>query len=173
MNGKMSDRGRKMLIELEGSRSHVYKDHVGFPTIGVGHLLTKGELMSGKIGIGDKVVKYREGLTEDQIDALFRQDLEIYEAVVRQSVMPMLIRSQFDALVSFTFNVGIGEFHEKQNRWIGGFRGSTLLKRINVGRFLEVPEEMRRWIYADGKTSNGLVTRREVEIERWKERGTV
>lgn len=169
MDGRMSDRGRKMLIELEGSRSYAYKDQVGFLTIGVGHLLTKGELMSGKIGIGDEVVKYRDGLTEDHIGRLLQQDLEVYEAVVRQSVMPILTQSQFDVLVSFTFNTGPGEF--RNNKWIGGFRGSTLLKRINVGRFSEVPEEMRRWIYAGGKTLDGLVKRREVEIERWNERG--
>ncbi len=165
----MSDRGRTMLIELEGSRSRAYQDTRGFLTIGVGHLLTTAELMSGKIAIGDEAVKYRDELTEEHIGQLFQQDLEKYEAVVRQSVKPMLTQAQFDALVSFTFNTGVGEF--RKDRWVGGFRGSTLLKRINIGRFSEVPQEMRRWIYAGGETSDGLVARREVEIERWNERG--
>lgn len=155
----MSDRGRSMLIELEGSRSHAYKDVAGFWTIGVGHMLTKDELTSGKINIGGIRVRWREGLSDDQIGHLLAQDLLRFERVVTESVLPPLNTAQFDSLVSFAFNVGAE-----------AFENSTLLKWVNAGRLSEVPEQMRRWIYAGGEMLNGLVRRREVEIERWNER---
>ena len=152
----MSDRGRLMLIELEGSRSHVYRDVVGFITIGVGHMLTKDELSSGRIVIDDERVPYSAGLSDKQIDVLLQQDLRWSEQIVHASVRSMIKQNQFDALVSFTFNTGAGAFSR-----------STLLKKVNAGEFTEVPRQFRRWIFAGGRTWDGLVARREKEIEQW------
>ena len=156
MDRRMSDAGRSMLIELEGSRSHAYHDVAGFMTIGVGHMLTKDELTSGKIIIGDTAVKYRDGLDEGQIGVLLQQDLEEYEAAVNAFVEVELTQWEFDALVSFTFNNGARAFH-----------GSTLRKFINDGRLTEAPEQFRKWIWAAGRTWDGLVRRREIEIKCW------
>jgi lysozyme len=154
----MTPEGRDMLMDLEGVRGEVYKDVAGLPTIGVGHLLTKNELTSGKILIGtaDNVVHYRNGLTHEEIETLLGQDLSGVEFHVNEAVVSALTEQQFDALVSFAFNVGSY-----------AFRASTLLRVINKVQFDKVPEQMRRWIYSGGKTWDGLVARREVEIERW------
>ena len=162
MDGRMSDRGRKMLIELEGSRSHAYRDVAGFLTIGVGHMLTKDELNSGKIQIRGEDVRWRHGLTDDYIGELLAQDLEVYERAVSDNAIPMLRQGQFDALVSFAFNVGVG-----------AFKGSTMLRRLNLGRIADVPQELSRWIFVGGKSYDALIARRKVEIERWNERGDV
>ena len=70
---EMSENGRRLLAQWEGSESRVYRDLAGLPTIGVGHLLTQDELYSGKIYINGEPVRYGEGLTEDQIIALLGQ----------------------------------------------------------------------------------------------------
>ena len=158
----MSDAGRAMLIELEGSRSLAYPDVAGFLTVGVGHMLTRDELSSGKIMIDGERVRWRNGLTEQHIGRLLAHDLFQFERAVCENVIPMLRQNQFDSLVSFAFNVGAA-----------AFRNSTLLRWVNSGRLSEVPEQMRRWIYAGGETRDGLVARREVEIERWNEREVV
>lgn len=145
-----------MLMELEGVRGELYNDVAGLPTIGVGHLLTKSELASGKISIDREMVRYREGLSNEQIDKLFKQDISAYEKAVTRYVIPFLTQQQFDALVSFAFNVGIG-----------AFRRSTLVRLVNKVQYDDVPAQLRRWIYSAGKTWDGLVARREVEIKRW------
>lgn len=157
---RMSDRGRSMLIELEGSRPRAYLDVAGFLTIGVGHMLTRSELTSGKIAIAESAVRWRDGLSDEQIGLLLAQDLGRFEHVVAESVKVDVSQERFDALVSFVFNTGAG-----------AFKRSTLLRWVNAGRLSEVPEQMRRWIYAGGEMHDGLVARREVEIERWNERG--
>jgi lysozyme len=163
----MSDRGRKTLIELEGSRSLAYRDAAGYLTIGVGHMLTKAELSSGKIVIGDDAVRWGDGLSDEQIGQLFQQDLEVYERAVDQAVDVYLYEPQFDALVSFCFNVGIGRF-ATATRAGTGFLGSTLLRRINARELVDVPDQMRRWKWSGGRVLRGLVDRREVEIELWE-----
>ena len=155
----MSADGVDMLTELEGLRTEMYLDVAGLPTIGVGHLLTKDELSSGKINIESESVKYRDGITGEQAMMLLAKDVRRFEDGIARVITSMLAGHQFDALVSFAFNVGVE-----------AFRSSTLLKRINAGRFEDVPAQMRRWIYSGGATWDGLVTRREVEIERWERR---
>ena len=136
----ISDKGKRLLAQWEGSEPHVYRDVAGLPTIGVGHLLTQDELSSGKIYIDGEPVRYGEGLTEDQIIALLGQDLERFENCVTDHVQVDLTQNQFDALVSFAFNVGVT-----------AFRNSTLLRRLNQGDYDEVPNQMRRWVHSGGQ----------------------
>lgn len=152
---RMSPEGRRLLIELESSRADVYADVAGFLTTGVGHMLTKDELSSGKILIDGESIRYGN-LADDQIDALLQQDLRVFESAVNATVIPEIRQSRFDALVSLAFNIGSGAFAR-----------STLLKRINARRFDEVPRQFRRWVFAGGRTQDGLVTRREKEIAAW------
>jgi lysozyme len=153
---QMSQNGRKLLEQWEGVRLNAYKDSAGLLTIGVGHLLTKSELSSGKIDIDGESVKYGNGLTSDQADALLAQDLKPAENTVNNNVKVELNQNQFDALVSFTFNVGGG-----------AFKGSTLLKKLNAGLYGEVPSQLMRWDKAGGKVVPGLEKRRENEVNLW------
>jgi lysozyme len=153
----MSEEGKRKLAEWEGMRLTVYKDVAGFPTIGVGHLLTKDERSSGKIFINGEAVRYAGGLTEQQALDLLAQELTVFEEAVSKAVTVPLTQNQFDALVSFSYNVGLN-----------AFKNSTLLKLLNQGKYAEVPAQLRRWIYAGGKKCKGLVNRREKEVEMWE-----
>ena len=157
---KISQYGLEHLNQSEGSRSKMYKDSAGYPTIGVGHLLTRAERNSGKIYIGVMFLRWRSGLSDKQITSLLDQDLNRFEDSVTRHVKVELTQHQFDALVSFAFNVGTG-----------AFKRSTLLKRVNAEKFSEVPAQFRRWNRAGGKVSRGLKNRREREIRLWLRKG--
>src|SRR5436853_7015410 len=153
---QMSPHGLELLEQWEGFKTTVYKDSAGLPTIGVGHLLTKSELSSGKITINGVPVKYGDGLTEQQVTDLLAQDVQPAAAAVNNNVKVPLNQNQFDALVSFTFNVGGG-----------AFTSSTLLKVLNQGQYDQVPTQLLRWTRAGGQVVQGLVNRRNNEIKLW------
>lgn len=153
---KMSKDGLLLLRQGEGFKNHVYPDSGGAPTIGVGHLLTKSEKSSGKIVINGESVKFKSGLSDQQVLDLLTQDLNPAEDCVNELVRVPLKQNQFDALVSFTFNVGEPSF-----------RNSTLLKSLNAGLYDRVPEQLKRWVYDNGKRVDGLVNRRNNEIGLW------
>lgn len=153
---KISDQGRGLLKDLEDVRTHVYKDQAGFPTIGVGHLLSRDEIYSGKINVLGKYVKYKNGLTLPQVDQLLTLDLGRFERDVDTFVHVKLLQNQFDSLVIFAFNIGVQAFN-----------GSTLLKMLNNSQYDAVPHQMRRWIWAAGAISEGLKNRREKTIAHW------
>lgn len=152
---QMTAHGMKALISREGSRAKMYRDPAGLPTIGVGHLLTRSELQSGKIKIGDDFVDWRNGLIDEQIMQLLDQDNNIAEKAVNDLVQVSLTDNQFDALVSFVFNIGVG-----------AFKRSTLLRKLNAGDYDSVPVQLRRWIYSAGRPI--LTGRREAEVLQWK-----
>jgi lysozyme len=156
MNMTMSDHGKKLLAQWEGFERTMYLDVAGLPTIGVGHLLTENELSSKRIVIDGQALDYTDGLTEQQVYDLLGQDLARFEQAVNEDVEPDLTQNQFDALVSFTFNVGESAFKQ-----------STLLKRLNERDFVDVPNQLRRWNKSGGKKVQGLVNRRENEIKLW------
>jgi lysozyme len=153
---QMSQHGLDLLTQWEGCELKVYNDSAGLPTIGVGHLLTKSELMSGKISIGGVPVKYGAGITQQQAQQLLAQDLDPAEAAVNGGVKVTLNQNQFDALTSFTFNVGVG-----------AFTASTLLRVLNQGQYAQVPDQLMRWTRAGGRVVQGLVNRRQNEIKLW------
>ncbi len=153
---QMSEKGKQLLTKWEGSEANVYLDSAGLKTIGVGHLLTKDELASGKIVINGVAVRYADGLSDQQILDLLGQDLARFEKAVNDGVKVALKQYQFDALTSFSFNVGTGSF-----------QSSSLLKVLNQGKYNEVPDQLRRWVYSGGQKVQGLVNRRENEIKLW------
>ena len=155
-NMQVGQSGKKLFQEWEGLELNEYLDSGGAPTIGVGHLMTRSERMSGKIIINGKGVVYRKGLSVQQCWDLLDQDLDSAEASVNSMVKVPLNQNQFDALVSFVFNVGNN-----------AFRDSTLLKVLNAGHFDQVPTQLRRWIRDNGKIVKGLINRREKEISLW------
>jgi len=156
MSMKVDNKFYDFLTSVEGKYKQVYLDSGGESTIGIGHLLTLSERRSGKIIIGKTTVEYRHGLTEQQVMDLCQQDIRDVVNVINQSVIVTLSQNQFSALVSFVFNVGDE-----------GFRRSTLLRLLNQGRFIDIPTQLRRWKYDNGQVIQGLINRREKEIQLW------
>jgi lysozyme len=156
MQMQVGQRGKNLFKEWEGLITHEYLDSGGAPTIGIGHLLTRSQRTSGKLVIGGRAVDYRDGLTDQQCWDLLDQDLGDSEGTVNEAVKVPMNQNQFDALVSFTFNVGDN-----------AFRRSTLLKLLNQGQYDQVPEQLRRWIRDNGHIVQGLINRREKEIALW------
>lgn len=146
-----------LLVEWEGLKLKVYLDVAKLLTIGIGHLLTKGEKETGFIVIKGQKVPWHYGITKSQAYALKMQDMARFEQAINSSVKVELKQYQYDALVSFAYNVGIA-----------AFQGSTLLKKLNAGQYSEVPAELSKWVKAGGKKIQGLVNRRNNEIKLWK-----
>lgn len=99
-------------------------------------------------------------MSYDQALGLLRTDVSAAEGSVRRLVSVSLSQNQFDALVSFTFNVGGGAFGR-----------STLLQKLNLGGYGSVPGELSKYVVAGGRRSSGLVRRRSAEGNLF-ERGT-
>jgi GH24 family phage-related lysozyme (muramidase) len=117
---KISQQGVKKLEQREGKRNKAYKDTKGIWTIGVGHT-------------GPNVY---EGLawTDQQIEDALRDDLAWAEQTVNESVKVILTQNQYDALVSFVFNIGAT-----------AFKKSTLLKLLNQGLYDMAAEAFLMW----------------------------
>ncbi len=133
---KTSDQGVHLICEREGLRLEAYLDSVGVPTIGVGH--TAG-------------VKIGDTCTKEQALAWLAEDLQWSEAAVNQVTAP-LEQHQFDALVSFVFNVGQG-----------AFAASTMRKYLNLGNYEAAGNEFDRW-----HIPSEITTRRNGEREQFK-----
>lgn len=132
-----SKQGVDFIKRHEALRLNSYLDAVGVWTIGYGHTSTAKKGMT---------------ITEAEAERLLVNDLKIAEREVNSHRLP-LNQHQFDSLVSFTFNVGIG-----------AFRNSTLLKRIKIDvNHPDIPNQFNRWIYGGGKVLSGLVKRRKQE----------
>lgn len=156
-NMKASQHLLDLLVVWEGLELKPYKDVAGLLTIGIGHLLTEEEKKSGFVTIQGKKVPWHYGITKEQAFALKLQDMVRFENAVNKSVTVSLTQNQYEALVSFAYNVGVG-----------AFESSTLLKKLNQGKYAEVPAELAKWVKAKGKTIQGLVNRRNNEIKLWE-----
>ncbi|MFC4728813.1 lysozyme [Coralloluteibacterium thermophilus] len=139
-----SDAGVALIKRHEGWRPRVYNDPAGYATVGYGHLIAKRPATAEELA--------RAPLTEAEGNLLLREDLTQAEWAVTDLVKVPLTQNQFDALVSFVFNVGRGNF-----------QGSTLLRKLNAGDYAGAANEFGRWVYAGGKVLSGLVRRREDE----------
>lgn len=152
-----SPAGLEALKRREGVVLAMYRDSAGLPTIGVGHLLTRDELTSGKLTMdGD----WHGGISAEVADALLRVDLATAEDAVSAAVAVPLTQVQFDTLVSFAFNVGGN-----------AFRKSTLVRLLNTGDYAAVPGQLRRWIFSAGQRDRVLERRREDEVDQWMASG--
>ena len=140
---KVTDNLMTQLMVMEGLSLEAYEDCAGVPTIGYGH--TKD------VKMGDRISKYwAKELLKDDVREVEQQ---VQELNVAQT------QGQFDALVSFTFNLGIGRL-----------KNSTLLKVIREGGSMSaIKKEFKRWVYAGGKRFRGLERRREWEAKRFFE----
>lgn len=144
---KTSDHGIAFIKRWEGVRLKAYRCSANVLTIGVGHTAAMGD---PKPVDGMKI-------TEAEAEAILRRDLGSIERDVAKVVTVHVNQRQFDTLVSFVFNVGIG-----------AFRKSTLLKKLNASRYDEVPSELMKWTRAGGRVVQGLVNRRKAEADLWR-----
>jgi len=145
----VSTAGANFIAQWEAWVPHLYNDAVGHCTIGYGHLLHLGNC-----GPADRAA-YPNGINRQQGMTLFRQDLSRYENLVSNNVKVPLTQNQFDALVSFSFNIGPGSVKPRR-----GFLGSSALSQLNKGNYNNVPARMARWNTAGGRVLRGLTRRR-------------
>lgn len=136
---KLSPAGLEFLARQEGEVLHVYLDAGGKPTIGVGHLIREGE-------------DYSAGISHAEAMALLASDVAYVEATIESGTRVDLSQTQFDALVSFAFNVGGG-----------AFLGSALRRLLNEGDYRGAADEFPKWDHVSGKVNAGLLARRQRE----------
>lgn len=150
--------GLELIEAREGRRLQMYRDQAGYPTIGVGHKLTPSERASGKLFLESGAIRWADGITDEQVLELLRHDVHAAEQGLETGFpgYAELAQHQFDALVSFIFNVGVP-----------AFKASTLLKRLKSGALADVPAQLRRWVYDAGAVDHVLVVRRESEVAQW------
>lgn len=113
-----------MIEAREGIVLHVYRDSRGLPTCGCGHLIVAADGLK----VGDKI-------TQEQCDAFLRQDLAITEHAIDTLVTVPLSQNQKDSLCSFIFNIGMG-----------GFKKSTVLRRLNAKDYNGAAQAMMMWV---------------------------
>ncbi len=134
---RISDKGLAALKQFEALRLTAYQDSKGVWTIGWGH--------TGGVKAGDTC-------TREQAEKWLKQDVAVAENAVNSQDLK-INQNQFDALVCFTYNVGVG-----------AFKSSTLLKKIKANPDdPTIAAEFRRWKFCNGVVLDGLVYRRAVE----------
>lgn len=134
---RISDKGIELIKHFEGCSLTGYLDPVGVPTIGYGHTIT------AQVGAV---------IDQEWAEKLLRGDLRRFELGIDTMVAVPLTQGQYDALVSFAFNLGLGNLSR-----------STLLKILNMGNYEAAAKEFPRWNKAGGKVLRGLTRRREAE----------
>ncbi len=135
---KTSQNGLNLIEEFEGCELHIYKDVAGKATIGIGHLIRVGE-------------DFSKGITRDDAYRLLAVDILIPEAYLnRQWFDTPLNQSQWDALVSFAFNLGVGSLDHLLSHGV-----------------VNIPTEILKWDHAGGVQVPGLTRRRQAELKLW------
>ena len=135
----ITQNGIDLIKRFEGFSAKIYICPAGYPTIGYGHVVKAHEDFSA-------------GIDEALAEELLRQDAVIAERAVLRLINVPLTDGQFDALVSFTYNLGGGALQR-----------SSLRRKINREEHADVPEHFMRWVWAGGRKLKGLVRRREAE----------
>jgi len=133
----ISQEGLSLIKKFEGCKLKAYQCAAGVWTIGYGS--TKG-------------VKEGDTLTQKEADNLLLHEMQEYESYIKELVKVPLKQNQFDALVSWVFNLGPANL-----------KASTMLKFLNAGDYHLIPSQIKRWNKAGGKVLEGLIRRREAE----------
>jgi len=136
---KTSQKGIDLIKHFEGCELNAYKCPAGVWTIGYGHI---------------KGVQEGDVITEQQADEMLVEELNEYENYINTLVTVPLNQNQYDALVSWVYNLGSSNLNS-----------STLLKVLNSGDYAGVPEQIMRWNKAGGKVLEGLTRRRQAEAD--------
>tara|TARA_R100000234_G_C4943136_1_gene153823 strand:+ start:364 stop:792 length:429 start_codon:yes stop_codon:yes gene_type:complete len=133
----IGQKGIDLIKHFEGCELNAYKCPAGVWTIGYGHIKGVSEGMS---------------ITQEQAEQMLLDELKEYENYINELVVVDLSQNQFDALVSWVYNLGPANL-----------QSSTLLKVLNSGDYSGVPAQIERWNKAGGKVLEGLIRRREAE----------
>ena len=141
---RTSDNGIKFIKHFEGVRYRPYRDVAGLWTIGVGHLIENGKQLPDA---------YNKTFTSEEVDALLRKDLLRFEIGLSRLLPKLSFRqNEYDALISFSFNLGLGTLQR-----------STLRQSLLRGNKKQASEAFLKYCYAGGKIIKGLQTRRIAE----------
>jgi lysozyme len=143
---KLNDDGYQLICEFEGLRLKPYLCSAKISTIGYGNTYYPN---------GKRVTLLDEPITKEYAFEIFKVIADKFGRRVLSMVKKPLTQNQFNALVSFAYNVGTGAFST-----------STLLKKVNANpNDLTIKNEFARWTRANGKIVNGLVNRRKKESD--------
>lgn len=134
---RTSQRGLSLIKSFEGLRLQAYQDAVGVWTIGYG--TTRG-------------VKAGMAITKEQAERMLMDDVQRFEPEIERLVTLPLSQNQWDALISFTYNLGAANLES-----------STLLRKLNAGDYTGAAEQFPCWNKAGGRVLPGLVRRRAAE----------
>lgn len=140
----ISRKGIEAIKAFEGFSPLEYTCVAGKRTIGYGHVLKPDEI-------------YVCGVSEKKAEELLFEDLKEVETAIDVLVKVPLKEYQKDALVSFAFNIGVYAFQR-----------STLLRELNNGNYEQVPKQLLRWVYVNGKPCYGLSRRRRAEAQMFE-----
>lgn len=141
----ISDKGLNFIKRFEGVRNRPYRCSAGLWTVGVGHLIGDGKSLPES---------WNRTFTKEEIDALLIRDISRFERGVRMYIKVPLRQSEFDALCSFSFNLGLGTLQR-----------STLRQKINRYDKEGAAKEILKYCRAGGKIIKGLQRRREAEYQ--------
>ena len=165
---KLSKAGEDLMHKYEGFRNRPYLCPAHIHTIGYGHVLYQEQIRlpvvrpPGKTQADIPMIRKEMPLkiedfriwSKEEIDALFRNDVETFERGVLRLVPGVVGRQgSFDALVSFAFNAGLGNLQR-----------STIRMKANRGDWEGAAEAFMAWTKGGGKVLPGLVKRRQAEI---------
>ena len=145
---QISQEGIALIKKFEGCELESYKCAAGVWTIGYGS--TKG-------------VEKGNTITQKEADDLLTEEMNEYESYVNHMVETDLKQNEFDALVSWVYNLGPTNLSS-----------STLLQKLNNKDWNDVPNQIKRWNKAGGVVKQGLIRRREAEAllfegKKWHE----
>lgn len=140
---KISERGLNLIKRYEGLRLRPYKCPAGLWTVGYGHVIGDGRTLPESA---------RRTYAKEEVDSLLQKDVARFERGVLRLCPVPLTQGQFDALVSFSFNLGLGNLQR-----------STLRMKTNRGEIARASKEFLKWVRANGKVLSGLVNRRKDE----------
>ena len=139
----IGQKGIELIKHFEGCELEAYKCPAGVWTIGYGHIKGVSEGMS---------------ITQEQAEQMLLDELKEYENYINEIVTVNLSQNQFDALVSWVYNLGPANL-----------KSSTLLKVLNSGDYAGVPDQIERWNKAGGKVLQGLIRTRLAESSLFRE----
>ena len=144
-----SSMAAEIIKEFEGYSSKPYLCPSNVPTIGYGNTRYLN---------GDRVTMEDKDITKKEAEKMLMDTVKFVEKEVKNVVEVKLPAHKFAALISFTYNVGIGNLSN-----------STLLAWVNSNpNYSQIPSQFRRWNRGGGKVLKGLIRRRESEIELWE-----
>ena len=156
---KVSPKCIQQIKQDEGVKARAYQCPALLWTIGVGHVIDPNH---AKVPFADRKqlpipTGWDRVLSNDEIDEILRKDLARFESGVLRLIKVPMTQGQFDALVSFSFNVGLGNL-----------QNSTLRMKINRGDYEGAAEQFLVWTKASGKVLKGLVIRRTHEKDMFE-----